>query len=115
MQCNLSGKPYWMITEDAPDPRDVFWSNVGVDLVTIENRKILVQMVLLLGIIVWSYIVTFIQSIVKKSIEGIPIEEQGLGIKEGELMIRYTSLFCAKLHVQSMPLTSILQSCLLGR
>ena len=23
VQCNLSGQPYWMLTHDAPDPRDV--------------------------------------------------------------------------------------------
>jgi hypothetical protein len=75
-----------MITEDAPDPRDVFWSNVGVDLVTMKNRNFLAQMVLGLGLGVWSYIVTFIQNVVNKSIEGIPIEERGLGLKEGELI-----------------------------
>jgi hypothetical protein len=102
------------MTEDAPDPRDLFWSNVGVDLVTMERRKIFVQAILLLGIIGWSYFVDFIQKIINKSVASIQIEIEGSSLKEGEL-IRYGRLIYAKLYVQSSPLTSILQSCLFGR
>ena len=55
-----------MITNDAPDPRDLFWSNIGVDRNTVENRKIIVQCVLLLGILGWGTIVSYIQKTVKE-------------------------------------------------
>lgn len=58
VQCNLSGQPDWMITEDAPDPRDVFWQNIHSDRSQSEKRKILVQVILLSGIIGWSYFVS---------------------------------------------------------
>lgn len=76
-----------MITEDAPDPRDVFWSNAGVDLVNMEKRKILVQLVLLSGIIGWSYFVSFVQKIVKASVEEITTEGDIINlVKDGELI-----------------------------
>ena len=53
VQCNLSGQPYWMLTDDAPDPRDLIWSNVSVEVKTIEGRKILVQCGLLIGVLAW--------------------------------------------------------------
>ena len=28
-QCNLSGQSYWMITSEAPDPRDILWVNIS--------------------------------------------------------------------------------------
>ena len=62
VQCNLSGQPYWMLTQDAPDPRDVFWANVCVERTTLESRKILVESLLLIGILGWGALVTVIQS-----------------------------------------------------
>jgi len=62
VQCNLSGQPYWMLTQDAPDPRDVFWNNVCVERTTLESRKILVESLLLIGILGWGALVTVIQS-----------------------------------------------------
>ncbi|KAL7445542.1 hypothetical protein ACHAXH_007831 [Discostella pseudostelligera] len=73
VQCNLSGQPYWMITDDAPDPRDVFWKNVGADRLTIESRKILVQCVLLLGILAWGTIATYINRFTLMTIGSIPL------------------------------------------
>lgn len=73
VQCNLSGQPYWMITEDAPDPRDVFWKNVGADRLTIESRKILVQCILLLGILGWGTIATYINRFTLKTIGTLPL------------------------------------------
>ena len=28
-QCNISGQSYWMITSEAPDPRDILWNNIS--------------------------------------------------------------------------------------
>ena len=73
VQCNLSGQPYWMMTDDAPDPRDVFWRNVGADRLTIESRKILVQCVLLLGILAWGTIATCIKGFTLKTLGSFPL------------------------------------------
>ena len=73
VQCNLSGQPIWMMTDDAPDPRDVFWRNVGADRLTIESRKILVQCVLLLGILAWGTIATYINRFTLKTLGSIPL------------------------------------------
>lgn len=62
VQCNLTGQPNWMITVDAPDPRDIFWGNIGVERENRENRKILVEFLLLLGILGWGTIATLIQA-----------------------------------------------------
>lgn len=62
-----------MITEDAPDPRDVFWKNVGADRLTIESRKILVQCILLLGILGWGTIATYINRFTLKTIGTLPL------------------------------------------
>jgi len=51
-----------MITVDAPDPRDIFWGNIGVERENRENRKILVEFLLLLGILGWGTIATLIQA-----------------------------------------------------
>jgi hypothetical protein len=74
-----------MITDDAPDPRDVFWKNVGADRLTIESRKILVQCVLLLGILAWGTIATFINRFTLMTIGSIPL---GLSqsVVQGELL-----------------------------
>ena len=72
VQCNLSGRPYWMITNDAPDPRDLFWNNVGVDRKTLESRKTLVQCVLFIGVLGWGAIVTAIHGLALTVLQGIP-------------------------------------------
>lgn len=85
VQCNLSGLPYFMITSDAPDPRDVFWKNVGVSRVTLENRKILVQFLLLLGVLAWGSIVTLIHSFTLQVFGTIPFGGFGATLVQGEL------------------------------
>jgi len=94
IQSNLSGHPHWMVTEDAPDPRDLFWSNIGVDVRNIESRKVLVQIFLFIGLLVWSYFVGFIQQLVERTIQsmdeyGVVItvikESYGGAIRDGEL------------------------------
>lgn len=72
VQCNLSGQPYWMITEDAPDPRDMFWRNVGANRLTIESRRILVQCVLLLGLLGWGTIVSYINKFTLQTLGTVP-------------------------------------------
>lgn len=88
MQCNLSGKPYWMIANDAPDPRDLFWSNIGVDRKILENRKIIVQFLLLLGLLGWGTIVGVITSLTNSTIEAF--EDLGdtinFGLIRGEII-----------------------------
>ncbi|KAL7553133.1 hypothetical protein ACHAWF_016395 [Thalassiosira exigua] len=78
VQCNLSGLPRWMEASDAPDPRDIFWSNVGVEQKTMENRYILVQFVLLMGILAWGAIVSVINQFTLQTFEknhfGLPPE-----------------------------------------
>lgn len=83
-----------MVTEDAPDPRDLFWSNIGVDVRNIESRKVLVQIFLFIGLLLWSYFVGFIQQLVERTIQsmdeyGVEItvikESYGGAIRDGEL------------------------------
>lgn len=62
-----------MLASDAPDPRDVFWSNVGVDIKLMENRKIIVQIVLLIGLLGWGAIVTLIQNWTLMTLEVVPL------------------------------------------
>ena len=62
MQCNLSDEPYWMITNDAPDPRDIIWSNMSIDHQTIEYRERISEFILLIGLACWGFIVTIITS-----------------------------------------------------
>lgn len=95
IQSNLSGHPHWMVTEDAPDPRDLFWSNIGVDVRNIESRKVLVQIFLFIGLLLWSYFVGFIQQLVERTIQsmdeyGVVIitvikESYGSAIRDGKL------------------------------
>jgi hypothetical protein len=84
-----------MVTEDAPDPRDLFWSNIGVDVRNIESRKVLVQIFLFIGLLLWSYFVGFIQQLVERTIQsmdeyGVVIitvikESYGSAIRDGKL------------------------------
>lgn len=83
-----------MVTEDASDPRDLFWSNIGVDVRNIESRKVLVQIFLFIGLLLWSYFVGFIQQLVERTIQsmdeyGVEItvikESYGGAIRDGEL------------------------------
>lgn len=71
MQCNLADEPYWMVTTDAPDPRDIIWSNMVVDYKTIEYRESISQLVLLLGLAGWGVIVTWITSLSRFIATGI--------------------------------------------
>ncbi len=62
MQCNLADEPYWMITNDAPDPRDIIWPNMCMDYKTIEYRERISEFILLIGLACWGLIVTWITS-----------------------------------------------------
>jgi hypothetical protein len=79
-----------MVTEDAPDPRDLLWSNVGVDLVIMGRKKKIVQAILLLGIICWSYFVDFIQNIINKKEEvESSLDEFDQSVQKGCELFRY--------------------------
>mmetsp|Transcript_1587 Transcript_1587/g.2834 ORF Transcript_1587/g.2834 Transcript_1587/m.2834 type:complete len:931 (+) Transcript_1587:3-2795(+) len=71
VQCNLSGEPNWMITRDAPDPRDILWSNICTEHTKIETRKIVTQFFLVIGILVWGTFVTIVTNAANKSIDNI--------------------------------------------
>jgi len=71
VQCNLSGQPDWMVVSDAPDPRDLFWSNIGGDRHTIETRRVLVNSVLFVGILAWSRISNTIQFVAIETLKSI--------------------------------------------
>ena len=102
-----------MIAKDAPDPRDILWSNVGVDLVMMENRKFFVQPILLLGIFGWAYFIDAIHKNMSKEVDyGSSLLEDDQSVQKGCELIRFRRLTYAKLYDQSSPLTSILQSCL---
>ena len=86
VQCNLSGQPYWMITQDAPDPRDLFWSNIGASRKLMESRKILVQSALLLGVLGWGVIVTYIHNLIRWITGDINDDEyKFIGVISGQL------------------------------
>ncbi len=51
-----------MITNDAPDPRDIIWSNMCIDYQTIEYRERVSEFILLVGLGCWGYVVTLITS-----------------------------------------------------
>ena len=102
VQCNLSGQPYWMMTDDAPDPRDVFWRNVGADRLTIESRKILVQCVLLLGILAWGTIATYINRFTLKTLGSIPLGLSPSVVQGKPIQIR--------IHVTTEPLLELTPS-----
>ena len=53
VQCNLFGEPYTFITKEAPDPRDVLWSNIICDHRFIEKRKVVVEFVLVILVLTW--------------------------------------------------------------
>lgn len=101
-QSNLSGHPHWMVTEDAPDPRDLFWSNIGVDIRNIASRKVLVQIFLFIGLLLWSYFVGFIQQLVERTIQSMDeygvvitvIKSYGGAIRDGELDSVETECLC---------------------
>jgi hypothetical protein len=63
VQCNLADKPYWMVTTDAPDPRDIIWTNMAMDYKTIEYRETISDFVLLIGLACWGVVVTWITSL----------------------------------------------------
>ena len=102
VQCNLSGRPYWMLTNDAPDPRDLFWNNVGVDRKTLESRKILVQCVLFIGLLGWGAIVTAIHGVTRTVLEEIP----GLS---GSIVYGEKQFATVKLgHIRTLSLTYLI-------
>lgn len=77
---------------DAPDPRDIYWKNIGADRLTIESRNILVQCILLLGILGWGTFVTYINKFTLMTLGSIPL---GLSpsVVQGEL-IQDWFIFC---------------------
>lgn len=62
-----------MITSDAPDPRDLYWSNFQHSLSLVENRKIIVQVILLICILCWSAIVGAITFFTNTTFESIAL------------------------------------------
>lgn len=66
-----------MITNDAPDPRDIIWSNMCIDMKTIEYRERISEFVLLVGLACWGLIVTWITSFSNAIESGIGLQQVG--------------------------------------
>jgi hypothetical protein len=62
-----------MVTTDAPDPRDIIWANMCMELQTIDYRENIAQLVLLLGLAFWGAIVTLITFISNALYDSKPI------------------------------------------
>jgi hypothetical protein len=77
VQCNLADKPYWMVTTDAPDPRDIIWSNMAMDYKTIEYRESISEFVLLIGLACWGVVVTWITSLSNVIATGVGLPQVG--------------------------------------
>jgi hypothetical protein len=71
VQCNLSGEPYWMITSDAPDPRDILWSNMCSDYKGIQKRRAIVQFLLVIAILTWGAFVSLVTNAANASFDNI--------------------------------------------
>ena len=65
IQSNLSGQPYFILASNAPDPRDLLWCNISMDRKTIEQRRVVVQVILVVGLLGWGAVVTFITNLGK--------------------------------------------------
>mmetsp|Transcript_26962 Transcript_26962/g.56923 ORF Transcript_26962/g.56923 Transcript_26962/m.56923 type:complete len:1388 (-) Transcript_26962:191-4354(-) len=72
VQCNLSGHPYFNITTDVPDPRDIVWANVVVEKYLSDRRETLVNVLLFVGIFGWGAFVTWITEITNLAIGYLP-------------------------------------------
>uniref|UniRef100_A0A7S4UK91 CSC1/OSCA1-like 7TM region domain-containing protein n=1 Tax=Ditylum brightwellii TaxID=49249 RepID=A0A7S4UK91_9STRA len=57
IQSNLVGKANWMVTKAAPDPRDIVWNNATLKSSLIQSRKFIVDVILLVGVLFWGFIV----------------------------------------------------------
>jgi len=60
IQCNLSGQPYFILASNAPDPRDLLWCNIAMDRKTVEQRRVVVQVFLVVGLLGWGAVVSLI-------------------------------------------------------
>ncbi len=63
LQCNITGTNEYMAISAAPDPSDVIWENMTVELRYIELKKVQIQVMLLTGLLFWSAVVTTVTSI----------------------------------------------------
>merc|ERR1712238_604645 len=63
VQCNLTGKADWMVTENAPDPRDVIWKNMTCSTEFILKRRFIVRLLLIFSLVIWSIVTNFIINI----------------------------------------------------
>merc|ERR1719161_1346743 len=52
-----------MLASNAPDPRDLLWCNISMDQKTIEQRRVAVQVVLVVGLLGWGTAVTVITDV----------------------------------------------------
>ena len=75
-----------MEAEEAPDPRDIFWANVGVDRKILENRRIIAEAFLGLGVLAWGVIVTVIETWTEQILGTFEsLAPVMIGLVEGEL------------------------------
>ena len=88
LQCILSSRANYFATEQAPDVRDILWSNMPLDRRTIQRRYVIVQCFLLIGILFWSAIVGAIGNIeTAVASSGIEISPTLLGFVAGYLPV----------------------------
>jgi hypothetical protein len=84
---SLSAKATVLNVSIAPEPRDIIWENCRVPRMTRERREQLVNVVLILGVILWSFPLAAIQVFAKaNNLAQIPGMEWILTFREGALL-----------------------------
>jgi len=78
VQCNLTGQSNYILTSNAPDPRDMLWKNINAERGTTERRHTLVQTLLVVGLFLWGAFVTYLQGKTKEAVERIGILPKGV-------------------------------------
>ena len=63
IQCNLTGEVDYFVTQEAPDPREIFWENAPTARATISKATFVVELVLLVGVLFWSVIAALVGNI----------------------------------------------------
>lgn len=83
----LSAKASVLNVSVAPEPREIIWENCHVSRMTRKGRERVVNFLLFLGVILWSFPLAFIQVVARaQNIAQIPGMEWILTFREGAFM-----------------------------